>query len=246
MLFLYNPFYYLGGLWMTNYRNAETADEISNFALKLTSASVDERSLFTRFMNKQLSDQEFLDLNCFPLLIKLGYLIPNVPSTKALIGSYADFGITTEPLKGGCWHSSTMVAVNHDGVQYALDDKGSYFADNDKKTITMIINNYQLMSGHYHNRIKEVYDHLKTKTTDDIWVMVSGASSLQAFFGNKDGYLAILYLDKADYIKIDSKDQTKIDHINTVRYTLNVQFSHNNHYFENAPFKNLKIQYSQS
>jgi len=231
---------------MTDYRIVETADEMTNFASNLLKANAEERNIFTRFLNKQLTNQEFIDLNCFPLFIKLGYYIPNVPSTKALIGSYADFDIVAEPLKGGCWHSSTMVAVNHDGVQYALDDRGTYFSDNDKKTITDVIHHYRLMNTHYHIRIKEVYDYLKIKTSDDIWVMVSASSSLQAFFGNKEGYLAIMYFDKADYIAVDSNDEIKINRINTVKYTLNVQFEHNNHYFENAPFKNLKIQYSQS
>ena len=104
---------------MSNYRTVETPDEMTIFAAKLTKANQDDLSIFTRFINNQLTPQEFIDLDCFPLLVKLGYFIPNVPSTKALIGSYADFGITAEPLKGGCWHSSTMVAVNHDGVQYA-------------------------------------------------------------------------------------------------------------------------------
>jgi hypothetical protein len=89
--------------------------------------------------------------------------------------------------------------------------------------------------------VKEVYDYLKTKTSDDIWAMVSGG---QVFFGHKDGYIAILYFDSGDYVKLGVQDDKKALKISTKKYTLAVQFSKNNHYFHKHTLKNFKIQKS--
>jgi hypothetical protein len=226
---------------MTDYRNAETVEEITILKENFKLATVEERDMFTRYLDQTLPAEEFISNGGFELFVRLGYFIPNVPSINTLIGSYEDFGIKAEPLKGSSWHTPTMIAVNHDGVQYGLDDRGKYFLDNDKHPIEQAINQFQLISTHYHQRVKEVYDYLKTKTPDDIWAMVSGG---QVFFGNKDGYIAILYFDSGDYVTLGVQDDKKALKISTKKYTLAVQFSKNNHYFDKHTLKNFKIQKS--
>lgn len=226
---------------MTDYRNAETVEEITILKENFKLATVEERDMLTRYLDQTLPAEEFISNGGFELFVRLGYFIPNVPSINALIGSYEDFGIQADPLKGSCWHTPTMVAINHDGVQYGLDDKGVYFLDNDKKRIEQNIHEFKLISSHYHQRVKEVYDFLKLKTADDVWVMVSGG---HVFFGHKDGYIAILYFDSGDYVKLGVHDDKKALKINTKKYTLAVQFSKNNHYFDKHTLKNFKIQKS--
>lgn len=229
---------------MTDYRQPETAEEYQALVDNLIVATAEERDIFNRFLNQTLTGEEFIDCRCFELFVKIGFYIPNVPSMKAMLRSYADFGIEAEPLKGSCWHTATMVAINYDNVQYAVDDRGEYFLHNKKRSIEHAINHYQLLSTYYHTHIKEIYNYLKTKTTDDIWVMAGGGAQLQAFFGTKDGYIAILYLDMDDYVSLDVDDAEKAEIINKKKYSLSVQFSHNNHYFDKCPLKNFKIQKS--
>lgn len=229
---------------MTDCRIPETDEEFENLRDKLLLATVEERDLFNRYLDKTLTTDEFLDKQGVQLFIKIGFWIPNVPSVKAIIGSYKKFGITAEPVKGSCWHTSTMVAVNHDGVQYSVDDHGEYFKTNRKENIEHSIKHLELLRTHYHERIKEVYDYLKTKTDDDIWVMAGGGSQLQAFFGNKDGYIAILYFDMDTYIKLGDKNVTKARMIKTKDYTLSVQSEQNNRYFDDCTIENLKISKS--
>ena len=226
---------------MADYREPTTNEEFEIIKDNLALATLSERDMFKRYLNKSLPAEEFIENGGFELFVRLGYFIPNVPSINALIGSYEDFGVKAEPLKGSSWHTPTMVAINHDGVQYGLDDNGKYFLDNDKTKIENNIYQFQLISQHYHQRVKEVYDYLKTKTNDDIWAMVSSG---QVFFGHKDGYIAILYFDSGDYVKLGVHDDKKALKISTKKYTLAVQFSKNNHYFDKHTLKNFKIQKS--
>jgi len=229
---------------MTDCRIPETDEEFENLREKLLLATVEERDLFNRYLNKTLTPDEFLDKQGVQFFIRIGFFIPIVPSIKAIIRSYSQLGIIAEPLKGSCWHTSTMVAVNHDGVQYSIDDRGEYFKTNNKEKVEHSLHHLELLRTHYHERVKEVYDYLKTKTDDDIWVMAGGGSQLQAFFGNKDGYIAILYLDMDTYIKVGDTNATKARMIKTKDYTLSVQFEHNNHYFDDCTIENLEISKS--
>ena len=229
---------------MSDYREPESNEEFQTIKDNLALATSEERDMFKRYLNQSLPAEEFITNGGFELFVRLGYFIPNVPSVNALIGSYEDFGITAEPLKGSCWHTPTMVAINHDGVQYGVDDKGKYFLDNDKKTIENNIHQFQLISTHYHQRVKEVYDYLKTKTNDDVWAMVSGSGQPQVFFGHKDGYIAILYFEPDNYVKLGVDDSKKAEKISTKKYTLAIQFAKNNHYFDKGVLKNFKIQKS--
>lgn len=226
---------------MADYREPTTNEEFEIIKDNLALATLSERDMFKRYLNKSLPAEEFIENGGFELFVRLGYFIPNVPSVKALIGSYEDFDIKAEPLKGSCWHTPTMVAINHNGVQYGVDENGKYFLDNDKKSIENSIHQFKLISTHYHHRVKEVYDFLKTKTTDDIWAMVSSG---QVFFGQKDGYIAILYFESGDYVKLGVEDTKKAEKISTRKYTLAVQLPKNNHYFEKHTLKNFKIQKS--
>lgn len=226
---------------MSDYRELTTEEEFQTLKANLALATAEERDMFKRYINKTLTGEEFFANHGFELFVRLGYFIPNVPSVNAIISSYQDFGIQAEPLEGSCWHTATMVAINHDGVQYGLDDKGVYFLDNNKQRIEEDIHQFKLISSHYHERVKEVYDFLKIKTADDVWAMVSVG---QVFFGHKDGYIAILYFDSDDYVKLGANDEKKALKISTKKYTLAVQFDKNNHYFEKNDLKNFKIQKS--
>jgi hypothetical protein len=60
---------------------------------------------------------------------------------------------------------------------------------------------YTMMINRHHAQIKAVYNHLIQNFGEelgDVWVMCGGGGQLQAFFGNRTGYLGILYLTLED------------------------------------------------
>lgn len=231
---------------MSNYRAIQTPEEMQIFLDNVVKASQEEKDLVNSFINRTITAEDFIDKDVPTLLMKLEYFVDGSPSLNAIIGSYEDYGIKAEPLKGGNWHTKTMVAIHHDGVQYSVDDGGLYFLDNDKQRIEHSLYHYQLLSTHYHERVKEVYDYLKTKMTDDIWAMSGGGSQLQVFFGNKDGYIGILYFDDDQYVKVGVENAKKAAIIANKKYTLVVQSAANNHYFENYANPNIKVRKSDT
>ena len=55
----------------------------------------------------------------------------------------------------------------------------------------------------YHKVTKEICDHLTTKGIENVWAMEGGGAQYQIFFGDKNGYIAILYLDMKNGEKLD-------------------------------------------
>jgi hypothetical protein len=229
---------------MKDYRIAKTPAELQKLLDNITAASLSDQDVFNRYINKKITFEEFSQKNGYKILFSLGYFIVDTPSTSAIIGSYADLGIIVEPVVGNAWHTKTMVAINYDNVQYAIDDRAEYLLDTDKSVIEKRIKDFNLLKMYYHSRIKRIYDYLVTRTADDVWVLVGGGSQLTAFFGNKHGYIAILYLDDPEYMNPDIIDVRKTEKIKSKKYTLAIQFSRNNHYFDDCLIKNLKIEKS--
>ena len=82
--------------------------------------------------------------------------------------------------------------IMHDGVKYHL-----YLMKSENlNAVERKIDNYREFVNRYHQLIKEVRDKIqKIPGVGKVWVMDGGGAQHQAFFGNKNGYLGILYLD---------------------------------------------------
>lgn len=120
-----------------------------------------------------------------------------------------NFDITE--VKGNSRHGEHMVAIWHDGVQYAvdyhghLDSKNNPDIDHGAKHLKIMIE-----SEVYHTKIKQIYDYLMKQNIGDIWVMAGGGMQVQAFFGNKSGYVGMLYLEMDNIKKPKEKEHTLV------------------------------------
>ncbi len=85
------------------------------------------------------------------------------------------------------------VCVKHDGIRYHL-----YLMKGDRKQVDAHreANDHKSMISKYHPIIKTIHDKMKSGLPgmENLWVMEGGGTQHQAFFGNEDGYIGILYM----------------------------------------------------
>jgi hypothetical protein len=104
----------------------------------------------------------------------------------------AKLGLEVTPPQGSSWHSQHMVCAAHDGVPYclALND---YRGKLDESKVASSMKRREDIIRLHHQEVKAVYEHF-TRLDEPVWAMCGGGLNRQVFFGNKEGYLAILYL----------------------------------------------------
>lgn len=130
---------------------------------------------------------------------------------QKVIEAFKKKNLDITEVKGNSRHGEHMVAIWHDGVQYAIDyhghtdKKGNPDIDHGVKHLKIMI-----QSETYHQKIKKIYDYLMALNIGDIWVMSGGGMQVQAFFGNKNGYVAILYLEMENVKKPKDKEHTLV------------------------------------
>lgn len=225
-----------------DYRHPETPEEIKNVKAKLSVATYAQKNLFARFMAGDYEWAEFQADNGCKTLVELGYYISTRPPIESIIASYSDFGIIAEPVKGSAWHTQSMVAVNHDGIQYGLDDRGRYAAEKDKNSIEHAIKHFKLMSTHYHNRIKTIHNHLVSKSNEPIWVLAGGGYQIQASFGNKNGYIATLDLDMNSFVKVGVENSQRAKVIKIKKYELSMEAKNLEEFFSDFKENNFVLK----
>lgn len=140
---------------------------------------------------------------------------------------YKEYGLDIQETKGNCWHGKTMFTAEYDGVPYAMDDHGHYEKEGNDRSLKHGIFHREIMIERYHALIKQVYEYCVSLNVGDIWVMCGGGVQVQAFFGNKTGYLGVLYLG------MENKEEEKSEYIKAVAgmFTFSVNFAKNNKYF---------------
>lgn len=138
-----------------------------------------------------------------------------------VIDTFKNYGFEIDEVKGNSRWGKNMYAVWHDGVQYAIDYHGQV-DESGNPDIAHSAGHLKIMMENeiYHKKIKKIYDHLMNFDMGDIWVMSGGGSQIQAFFGNKSGYIAIIYLEMENVKKPKDK-----------QHTLTIQWAKNNRYF---------------
>lgn len=121
--------------------------------------------------------------------------IESTDQIERLQHMFKDYGLDVVETKGN-GRKRDLVTCEYDGVPYSLalwDGHGGI----DPSKIQHSVLHYTLMVNRHHAQIKVVYDHLIQNFGEelgDVWVMCGGGGQLQAFFGNRTGYLGILYL----------------------------------------------------
>lgn len=146
---------------------------------------------------------------------------------QKVIDTFKKHDLDIVEVKGNSRFGKHMHAIWHDGVQYSIDYHGN-MDKNDNPDIEHSVKHLKIMlnSEVYHQKIKKIYDYLMGLNIGDIWVMSGGGCQIQAFFGNKNGYVAILYLDM-DNIKKPKQSN----------HTLQVNFAQNDKYFNGVVSK---------
>jgi len=145
---------------------------------------------------------------------------------QIVIDAYKSFGLDAQEVKGNSRWGEHMVAIVHDGVQYALDHHGH--TKGGLPDIEGGIEHLKIIQKLNHHKVKSIYQYLMAQGMGDIWVMSGGGSQVQAFFGNSSGYVAILYLDN------EKRKVTAKEHV------LQVQSAQNDKYF-NGKISQLDI-----
>lgn len=120
-----------------------------------------------------------------------GYRPPELVNevVQYLPALYAAEGLAVTPARGH--RDKTMMAHMHDGVQYTVDDHG-------KLDVSRSTGHLKLIIDRHHTVVKAVYEYCVALGVGDIWALSGGGCQLQVFFGNRTGYLAVLYLDMDD------------------------------------------------
>lgn len=177
----------------------------------------------------------------------MGYMISpeNDPDFVKIAKLFANEGLSVTQTKGRTRHFKHMVTAEHDGVPYSLaiaDGRGGY----DPKKVAREVFHYRLTLERHHEHVKSVYEFLaKKEELGDIWVMVGGGSQLQVFFGNKNGYLGILYLTLENLKEQDRLTANGyLASVGNTSFTLVVQFEKNNDIFKEMKVPGVTVQQS--
>lgn len=110
--------------------------------------------------------------------------------------AYASQGVSVMPVKGHSWHTTSMVAIPHDGVQYCIDDRDIITLTGDATKMKQLLNQRNLIVERHHTKVKEIYGYCEGLNLGPIWALCAGRTQCQVFFGCKDGYLGVLCLNE--------------------------------------------------
>lgn len=189
----------------------------------------EEIQIFVEYMGNVIEDKkQTIDSSVFgPIMVKLKQLENPQKGFEFYKKLYKEYGLDIQETKGNTWHGKTMYTAEHDGVPYAVDDHGYYEREGDDSSLKHVIRHRELIIKRYHPLIKKAYEYCVSLDIGDIWVMCGGGSQLQAFFGNKSGYLGILYLGMED-----QKDEES-EYVKAVAgmFTFSVNYTKNDKYF---------------
>lgn len=125
------------------------------------------------------------------------------------------------------------VCTIYDSVRYHISlMKGK--ENRTKKIAKSEVDDHKKMIDRYHPLVKKIYEEIKQfPNIGDVWAMEGGGMQSQVFFGNKTGYLAILYLDMKN-----SKAKLRKN------YTLQVNWHKNDILFKNFKVDGIKVKTS--
>lgn len=189
----------------------------------------EEIRIFLEYMKNIIEDkrQTVSSSDFGPIMSKLKELENPSMKFEDYKELYKKYGLDIQETKGNTWHGKTMYTAEYDGVPYAVDDHGHYEKEGDDRSLMHGIKHREIMIKRYHGLIKQVYEYCVSLNAGDIWVMCGGGAQIQAFFGNKTGYLGILYLG------MENEKDEESEYVKAVAgmFTFSVNFSKNDKYF---------------
>lgn len=154
------------------------------------------------------------------------------------IALYRQYGLEVQTPKGRSGFSENMMCAPHDGVPYCVDDHGHFFKDGHDVGLRRGIRHREMMIERHHDKIKAIYEHCTTLDQGDIWVLSGGGMELQAFFGCRKGYLAILSLSMENDPTSTEEDMARVR--NKSR-RLEPQFEQNEPLFKGLKIPGVKV-----
>lgn len=156
------------------------------------------------------------------------------------IDIFKKYGINPQPVNGASSSLKRASSINYSGVHYAICFHNDDIIEKEE-SISRGVSHFEQVKKRHHEKVKSVYDFLiaSDEVKHPVWVMMGGKAEIQAFFGNEDGYIAILYLDfdeNNDYGYKNNKKKNK--------YTMIPQKRHYDFIFEDL--KNTEINVVKS
>ncbi|MBI6727283.1 hypothetical protein YA0089_27085 [Pseudomonas viridiflava] len=110
--------------------------------------------------------------------------------------AYASHGVPITQAEGHSWHTSSMVAIPYDGVQYCIDDSDVLMMTGNPDKMLKLLNQRALTIERHHITVKEIFHYCEGLEVGPIWALCAGQTQCQVFFGCRDGYLGVLCLNE--------------------------------------------------
>ena len=164
---------------------------------------------------------------------------PYAQTFEAAAVLYRARGLDVTPPRGNNYWGQHMVCAEHDGVPYCMNTNDC-FGKLDPGKVDHVVRHRELTIQRHHALVKGVYEHCKTLGVGDIWVMCGGGGQLQAFFGNRKGYLAILYLTLESRSPAYTGDDLKS--VGNEPATLQVQTAENDVLFQHCHVPGVRVR----
>ncbi len=148
---------------------------------------------------------------------------------------FKERGLETTKTKGvGRERDRDTTCIIHDDIPYHISIMKGKDSRTDKK-FDYKVEQHHLNIKKYHDIVKPLFYKIKELTgSENLWVMEGGGGQVQMFFGDENGYIAILYLDMRDENK-----QSRI-------YTLQINGAKNDKYFDGVEIPGIKVQSHKS
>jgi hypothetical protein len=117
---------------------------------------------------------------------------------KEILSVFSD--VTFDVIDNDVWNDEIHAHLDRDGVHYLMNNYVEIF---NKNTNEYWIRNpehnlfhMEIILKYYHSMVKSIYNYFeKLNLGENLYAMSGGGAQVQVFFGNRKGYLAILYLD---------------------------------------------------
>lgn len=217
-----------------NLKKALTEEEIQHYKTKFKKLPKKDKELVNAYFNNEVDIYKLRVNETMFLLYKIDYFTDNGLSMSELNSYYHEFNKTLEPMKGVCEITKNMYAIPHGNVQYVVKQVPKNYKIED------VVKKHNFIVENHHEKIKEVYDYLKSQNLKDIWVYGYVNGSIEATFGNSSGILAILELGEEkgfyDYMKPVKKNKIQ---------NLIVSKKLETKYFNNHNLKDVRLKNKQ-
>lgn len=215
-------------------KKANTPAEILTYNSNIKKLKKQEKLLVNAYLKRENDDYERKLNEVFFLLYKIDYFMNDGFTIDELNEYYKEFGSKIFDLKGKCFLTKNVYAIPYDGVQYAVKQEPTNYR------IEKNVNDFKVIIENYHQKVKEVYNHLEIQGVKDIWVYIHINGSITATYGNSTGVLAIFELGQEKSI-YDFMKPVKKNAVTNLVVVKKLQTK----YFANHTIKDINLKYKE-